>query len=177
MNAIRCVDMAALEGYTELFSECGHSVRVYVASGNEMRQIRLKAAKHIPQQCKKGKSIPKDAAYQESTAYVDDVSDNGIHYGGIVFVPVASKTYALNGRMSTAADAVHCNGVGPHSYCTYFEVVTYDTNMHLLPLTFKHFVGTKCHDYRKEIFFHCKQIAGFDVPLQNTVVYQKKSLP
>lgn len=40
-----------------------------------------------------------------------------------------------------AGDAAHWHAVGPQSYGTAFEVVTYDKNMHLLPLVFAHFVG------------------------------------
>lgn len=51
MKASREVDMAALEGYAELFRRCGHTARIFVIDGVQMKDQRLKAALHIFQQC------------------------------------------------------------------------------------------------------------------------------
>lgn len=77
----------------------------------------------------------------------DDISDDGGYYSGIVFVPSVSKTYFLNERITTAADTACCDGVGPQSKGTTFEVVTYDTNINLLQLSFAHFIGAECQEY------------------------------
>lgn len=132
MNATRCVYMATVEEYAELLMKCGHSVEIYVVNDNEMKKIRLKAAKHILHQCQRRNSILKDVVFQESTVNIDDISDDGRHHCRTFFVPSVSKTYVLNGRMATDVDAAHCNAVGPQPYGASFEDVTYDTNSHLL---------------------------------------------
>lgn len=176
MTASRAVDMAALEGYAELLRSCGHTVRIFIIDGVEMKAQRVKAAQHIFKQCKKGKSIPADAVFSEDALDMSDISDTGKYYGGLLFVPSVANRYVELGRKTAAADAAHCDGVGPQSYGTSFEVVTYDTNMHLLPLVFAHFIGPENNDNWKKVLRECAEIPGFDVPSRTTIVDQEKSI-
>lgn len=134
MNASRAVDMDILEGYAELLRKCGHNVRIFIIYGLQMKQQRIKSEKYIFDQCKKSNNIPTDAAFDKDVIDMSDITDNGRYYGGLLFVPRVAAQYCELGRMTTAADAAHCDVVGPQSYGTTFEVVTYDTNRHLLPV-------------------------------------------
>lgn len=73
-------------------------------------------------------------------------------------------------------DAANCDGIGPQSYGTTFELVTYETNMHLLPLVFAHFIGAECAEYWKIVFQECKRLPGFDDPTITTILDQEKSI-
>ena len=95
----------------------------------------------------KSQKIPSDAVFDTSVVEMSDIEDGKRYYGGMIFVPSVAERYVACGRKTTAADAAHCDGIGPQSYGTTFEVVTYDTNMHLLPLVFAHFVGVECYEY------------------------------
>lgn len=47
ISAARAVDMAALEGSSDLLRELGHRVDIYILSGTEMKAQRIKAARFI----------------------------------------------------------------------------------------------------------------------------------
>ena len=172
----RAVNMAALDGYAQLLRDMGHKVDVIIINGLEMKQQRLKAAKHIFAQCKKAKSIPDDEVFNEDVVDYSDIDDNGRYYGGFVFVPSVASHICATGRMTASADAAHCDGIGPQSYGTTFEVVSYDANNHLFPLVFAHFVGAECLETWTRVFQACAGIEGFDVPLRTTIVDQEKSI-
>lgn len=176
MAASRSVDMAAMDGYADVLRSCGHTVHIYNMDGKSMKETRVKAARHIFNQCQKGKTIPKDAVFNEDVVDVSDIIDDGRYYEGLLFVPSVACQYIREGRNTCAADAAHCDGVGPQSYGTTFEVVTYDTNMHLLPLLFAHFVGAECHEYWHRVFSECQKLEGFDVESRTTIVDQEKSI-
>ncbi|PXF40085.1 hypothetical protein BWQ96_10211 [Gracilariopsis chorda] len=130
-----------------------------------MKEQRVKAAQHIFKQCKTAKTLPSDATFDRDVVDMTDISDEGRYYGRLLFVPSVAAAYCQYGRRTAAADAAHCDGVGPQSYGTTFEVVTYDTNMHLLPLLFAHFIGTEDYGTWEKVFEECKLIPGFDVSL------------
>ena len=169
MDASRAVDMASMEGYAELLRNCGQTVRIFIVDGSEMKQQRIRSAKHIFQQCKNAKNIQEDAKFNEEVIDMSDIAEDGRYYGGLLFVPsVAARYYSL-GRKTAAADAAHCHVVRPQSYGTTLEVVTYDTNIHLLPLVFAHFVGAESYEYWRTAFEACKEIPGFDVAERTTI--------
>lgn len=176
MAATRAVDMAALEGYAELFRSCGHTVRTITVDGSAMKETRVKAARNIFNQCQKGKTIPKDAVFNESVFDLSDIEDDGRYNSGIIFVPNVARQFIKEGRKTFAADVAHCDGVGPQAYGTTFEVVTYDTNMHLLSLLFALFMGAECHEYWKIVFEECKNLEGCNDEAGTTIVYQEKSI-
>lgn len=87
-----------------------------------------------------------------------------------------SKTYALNGKMTTAADGAHCDGVGPQRYGTTFEVVTFNTNRDILSLVLANLSGSECHKCWKEVLLHYVKIKRFDVLDQTTLVDLETSI-
>ncbi|PXF42487.1 hypothetical protein BWQ96_07796 [Gracilariopsis chorda] len=141
-----------------------------------MREQRVKAAQHLFKQYKKAKKLPSDATFDRDVVDMTDISDDGRYYGGLLFVPSIAAAYCQYGRRTAAADAAHFDNVGPQSCGTTFEVLTYDTNMHLLPLLFAHFIGTEDYGTWKKVFEECKLIPGFDVPARTTIVDQEKSI-
>lgn len=84
-----------------------------------------------------------------------------------------AEHFCAKGRMTAAADAAHCGGIWPQSCGTKFEVVGYDTNNHLFPLVFGHFVGPGCIETWRSIFSDCAKIG---VPLRTTIVDLEKSI-
>lgn len=40
----------------------------------------------------------------------------------------------------------HCQGVGPQSYGTIFEVLVYDTNQQMITIMFYHSIETECDE-------------------------------
>lgn len=176
MCASRAVQMAAMEDHLELLRKCGHYAELVIVSGIEMKLIRIKAAKHIFEQCKKSGTLPKDAKFVDSVVDLSDIEDNNRYYGGFIFIPSIASHFCIHGRMTSSADAAHCEGKGPQSYGTTFEVVTYDTNYNIVPIAFAHFVGAECHQYWSNVFRACKNIDGFDIPDRTVVVDQEKSI-
>ena len=137
----RAVSMAALDGYAQLLRDVGDKVDIVIIGGKEMKEQSLTAAKHIFGQCEKAKSIPTDEIFDEDVVDYSDIDENGRYYGGFIFNPSVAQRICATGRMTASADAAHCDGIGPQSYGTTFEVVAYDVNNHLFPLIFAHFVG------------------------------------
>ncbi|CAN8075950.1 unnamed protein product [Agarophyton chilense] len=176
MTATRAVDMAALEGFTQLLRDCEHTVKVFIISRIEMKRQRLKAAEYIFKQFQKTKKIDKDAVFDRDVVEISDIKDNERYYGGFLFVPSVAERYCKKGRRTTAADAAHRDGVGPLSYGTTFEVVTYDTNHHLLPLLFAHLIGAECYETWNTVFEECINIPGYDIAERTTIVDQEKRI-
>ena len=124
--------MAALEGYSGLLRELGPRVDIFILSGTEMKAQRIKAARFIYKQqeklsySKKQRSI--HTGFNVEDVDVSDIADEGKHYGRFLFVPVVAEDLCRRGRMTCAADAAHCQGLGRRSYGTTFQVLGYDTN-------------------------------------------------
>ena len=180
ISAARAVDMAALEGYSGLLRELGHRVDVFILSGTEMKAQRIKAARFIYKQQEKLSYSEKQgsihAGFNVQDVDVSDIPDYGKYYGGFLFVPMVAEAFCRRGRMTCAADAAHCEGLGRRSYGTTFEVFGYDTNHHLCPLVFAHFVGAEGMDTWAKVFAAAADIPGFDVPTRTTIVDQEKSI-
>lgn len=136
-----------MEGYAELLRTFGHTVRTFTVHGAAIVEARGKAARHIFNQSQKGKTIPKDAVFNKCDVDLLDIQVDGRNYSGIIFVPNVERKYVKEGRKTCATDAAHCDGVGPHSYGTTFDVVNYETNMRLLPIMFANLVGVECYEY------------------------------
>ena len=109
--------------------------------GMEMRRTRIKAVKHIFEQCKKTKTIRQGALFDEGVVELDDIDDGGSYYAGSICTPSVATHMCATARMTCAADAAHCDGVGRQSYGPTFDVVAYDVNNQLTPLVFVDSVG------------------------------------
>lgn len=176
MAKSRAIQMAAMEGFADLLRDEGHYVKIIIVSGSEMKTIRRKAAEFIFRQCKLSGTIGKDEQFDVECVKTDDIKDNGRYYGGFIFVPSCARHFIQTARLTTCADAAHCQGVGPQSYGTVFQVLGYDTNNHILPLVFAHFVGTECRDTWLPVFRACAALEGYDVPKRVCIVDQEKSI-
>lgn len=172
----RAEDMAGMRGYMSLLRDEGHTVELYTMTGTEMKQIRVKAAEFIFKQMKKGGTVRSNERFDSSIVSTDDISDEGVYYGGFLFIPSIAPEILKNCRMTAAADASHCQGIGPQSYGTIFEVVVYDANNHVIPVLFYHSVGTECDEAWGRVFGMLKKVDGFDVPGRVTIVDQEKSI-
>lgn len=69
--------MAAMGGYVELLKSCGHKFKMFINSGLEMKQVRLRAAKHIFEQCKRAQQFSKEAKYNDSVVETSDIEESG----------------------------------------------------------------------------------------------------
>lgn len=134
--------MAALEGYADLLRGVGNRVDVFICSAEEMKAQRMKAARYIFEQCKKGNDIPKDATFNSEDVDVSDI-EQGRCYSGLLFVTSTARSYCDNGSLTASADAAHCEGVGMQSYETIFQIAGYDANHQLCPIVFSHFVSAE----------------------------------
>lgn len=176
MATSRAVDMAALEGYAALLRSVGHGVQIITMDGKEMKRTRIKAARHIFEQCKKAKTFPRDSRFDESVVELGDINDAGNYYAGFIFTPSIARHMCMTARMTCAADAAHCDGVGTQSCGTTFGVLSYDANNQLTPLVFAHSVGPECYESWKVVFDACAELEGFDVESRTTIVDQEKSI-
>ena len=172
----RLEEMASMEGYAELLRELGHTVEIFTCQAFEMRVIRVKAARFIFNQLRKSGHLPQDAQFDARVVDTSDVANRKVYYSGFVFVPSIASDFCESGRMTTSADAAHCQGCGPQSYGTTFEVVGYDATHNLVPLLFAHSVGTECEETWTIVFSKLKAVPGFDVPGRVTIVDQEKSI-
>ena len=176
MATSRAVDMAALEGYAALLRGVGHEVKIITMDRMEMKWTRIKAAKHIFEQCKKAKTFPQEALFDGGVVEIDDIDDGGLYYAGFIFTPSVATHMCATARMTCAADAAHCDGVGPQSYGTTCDVVAYDANNQLTLLVFAHSVGLECYDSWKMVFQACAMMDGFDVETRTTILDQERSI-
>lgn len=53
------------------------------------------------------------------------------------------RRYSKLGNRITATNAVHFDGVGPQSYDTEYDVIIYDSNMHIILLVFAEYIRTE----------------------------------
>ena len=141
-----------------------------------MKNIRIKAAKHIFQQCKKGKTIPSNAVFSEDMVNLKEIQDDEVYYAGFRFIPSIAAHMCKFGSKTGSADAAHCEGKGLNSYGTTFEVVLYDTNYNIVPIFFAHFIGAECYDYWHSVFKKCSTVDNFDIPQRTIIVDQEKSI-
>ena len=90
--------MAAMEGYMDLLNNAGHKCTLSIISGIEMKKTRVKAAKHIFQQCKKGKIIPANAVFDKKLVDVSDIGYEARYYEGFTFIPSIAAHFCKIGR-------------------------------------------------------------------------------
>lgn len=176
MERTRAVSMAAMNGYAQLLREYGHQCTVSSISGLEMKRVRMTAAQFIFRQNQKSGTIPKDVTFNPRVVDVSDISDHKRYYSGILFVPSTSTHFLQTARMTTTADAAHCQGIGPQSYGTMLQAAVYDANNHICPLVFAHSVRTECQEAWKPVFDVLKNMPGFDIYRRTTIVDQEKSI-
>ena len=141
-----------------------------------MKDIRVKAARHIFEQCKKAKTVPASAKFRSDMVNLTDIKDDESYYGGFTFVPSIASTVCKYGRNTGCADAAHCEGKGLNSYETTFKVVVYDANYSIIPVLFAHFIGVESYDYWRTVFENCSEIEEFDVIRRTLIVDQEKSI-
>lgn len=84
-------------------------------------------------QCKGAKTILDEELFDADVVNYSDIEEHGRYYGGFVFIPPVASHICATRRTTREADAAHCDGVGPKSYGTTFEVVAYGYNNHLFP--------------------------------------------
>lgn len=176
MTKSRAVQMAAMGGYMRLLRDLGHTAHLLEMTGVEMKAVRVKSAKFIFEQSKKAGLLPEHAKFDADCVVLDDISDASMYYAGFVFVPNIARHMCDTGRKTCSADAAHCQGVGPQSYGTTFEVVSYDGNNHVTPLCFAHYVGTESAESWETVFNAIGEVDGFDVAGRVTVVDQEKGI-
>lgn len=172
----RAVQMAAMPGFMGLLRECGHKVSLLTMDAKEMRETRLKAAKFIFDQSRKAGFLDDSERFEKSDVDVSDITEGKVYYAGFTFTASIAEHMAQKCRKVSSADAAHCQGVGPQSYGTTFEMVLYDTNNHLVPIWFMHSVGTECAEVWEVIFRSAQEVDGFDCVGRVTVTDQEKGI-
>lgn len=172
----RAIQMAAMPAFTELLRQCGHQVELMVMSGHDMKATRIKSARFIFEQSKKAGLLEDDEVFDSSSIDVQDIMDDEQYYAGFIFMPSICKHMAATCRKTSAADAAHCQGLGPQSYGTTYEVVLYDTNNHITPICFAHSVATENGETWKSVFQNVATIDGFDCPGRVIVTDQEKGI-
>lgn len=176
MARMREVEMAAMSGYISLLRAEGHHVSMKVISGREMREVRVKAAEFIFRQCQKSGKVGKDERFDRNMVDVSDIVDGDTYYAGFTFIPSIASHMCKHARLTCSADASHCQGSGPQSYGTFFEVLNYDANNQLTPLVSSHSIGTESRETWDLVFSACLSIEEFDKAGRVTIVDQEKSI-
>lgn len=133
-----------------LLRKIGQFVELCFLNKNKMPLVRLNAAEHFFQEIDRGASVAEYAVYSESkwtwTTYQR-------YYAGISFQSNFSNSLALNGNILTTIDATHFYNKSAQICSTSIKYITYDTNVHFLPLLFALFSGAESHEYWKKIIF------------------------
>lgn len=80
-----------------------------------MKYQRMKAALHIFKQRKKAKSIYPEAFFEKDIIDLSYIEDEGHYYEVFLFVPLVAEHFCGTGRMKTAADSTHYDGIAPQS--------------------------------------------------------------
>lgn len=93
-----------------------------------------------------------------------------------MFIPSTAQSFCRAACLAATADAAHCDGVGPQSYGTNFELLLYDSNNYLVPIGFAHFVGAECYKYWHKVFSACESLNGYDEPDRVAIVDQENSI-
>lgn len=78
-------------------------------------------------------------------------------------------------RKTTAADAIHCRGVGPRTYGTSLRL-SCDGNNYLVSICFSHSASTECKDILEVVFSCADQIEGFYCRGRVTVADEERGL-
>jgi hypothetical protein len=141
-----------------------------------MRATRVASARWIHERLKKEQKLHADAIFDEAGVYLGDIVDGEEYYGGFAFVPSVAERYATYGLLTSAADAAHCEGKGPQSYGTFFDVLNYDQNNNLLSLAKAHSVGNENLPHWNVPFILASKIPGFDRPGRTCLVDMEKSI-
>jgi len=176
MAVDREVDMAALPLYADALRVCGHKVDVYTINCGQMRETRIKAARHIHTQKIKGGTLPADDVFSAGDVDLTNIVDGENYYSGFTFVSSVAETYARQGLKTAYGDASHMEGKGLDSYGTFFDVGTYDQNRSLCSVVSGHGIGPECKDEWKPRFEAAVAVPGFDVAGRVTIVDMEKSI-
>lgn len=120
METVHSIGMATLDGCAELLGKAGHTADIHVASGTEMKGIRLKAAQLKFKQFQRAGSDTKEARFHGGVVNVSDIDYQARYYIFVVFVPNICIYFIQMAQMTTTADAAPCQGVIPQSCSTIF---------------------------------------------------------
>ena len=172
----RAEQMASLPQLQDALQNCGHQLKVYTASAEEMRETRVKSALFIFQQAVKGGFLQHEDVFDENDVDVSDIKEGENYYSGFLFVPSVASTLVKSCRMTCSADAAHCQGVGVQSYGTILRCAVYDANNHLNTICFAHFVGTESRELWGRVFEAVKEVHGFDISRRVMVTDQEKGI-
>lgn len=94
----------------------------------------------------------------------------------MVSLPSIDSLFHLVGTRTTSTDAVHFQCAGTRSYGTNFEVVCYDRNGHLVPISLSPYVGSECEKTGTVSFQYLKSVQGLNAPRLVSIVDPKKSI-
>ena len=109
-----------------------------------MRAIRIKAARHVHAQKKKGGMLPDDDVFNDADCDMTGIVDGETYYAGFTFRSALAMVYATNGLKTAYADASHMDGKGLRTYGTFYDVGTYDQNRSLCSVVCGHSIAPEC---------------------------------
>jgi hypothetical protein len=141
-----------------------------------MRDVRVKAAKHIFGQLKLCGEVPLDAVFDVAGVDMTNIKDGEMYYGGFTFVSSVAELYATQGLKTAYADASHMEGKGLNTHGTFYEIGTYSANNSLLALVAGHGIAPGGGGEWRIRFAEAAAIPGFDVPGRTTIVDLEKGL-
>lgn len=73
MKRVRAEEMALLDGYAKLLGAVGHTAKVFSCSTHEMLAIRMKSARHIYNQLKKGRKTAENSTFHPEAVNTPDI--------------------------------------------------------------------------------------------------------
>lgn len=106
----------------------------------------------------------------------ENIEDEALYYERILLVPSTSQHFVCTAHLTTCSDAARYQGVGPQSYVTIFQVLSYDASKNLLPIVFAHSVASESAKTWTSAYQACRGIEGFDIPKRVCMVNQEKSI-
>lgn len=136
--------MDAMQRYAELLLSLELYVQVHIMTGVKMKSKRLKFAKFIFTQAKKAGFLLFSKVFDVNMVEITNTEDDKEYYGAFLFVPNIASVACSRLQKTCSPDAGHFQEIGTQSYGTTYELVIYDTNRHLFPLCFAHYVASEC---------------------------------
>lgn len=138
--------------------------------------MHFKPVNFIFRQYKQEGHVRYEEVFDDSVVDLSDISDSSRYNGGIAFVPNVAENFFHTARNCATADVSYCQGVGPQSYGTTFEVVLYDANHNISPLCSSLSVAMVLEETWGLVFNAIGGICSFDIPGRVTLMDLEKAI-
>ena len=134
--AQRVDDMGQFESFASELRRRGHSLKIIVRSGSQVRAVVLAAAKREWQYAKRAAPFSADQV-QGLRETLNSIDDDGTYYYGFVLIYAWATHMLQNGVYCAAYDFAHCN-VG-----TLASITMVNGNRNVVPIVHAHYADNE----------------------------------